>query len=82
MWSQYSKESQSMRPRKDLKFYQDSRQEQKERGEEAKLQLLQWQRRKDLKNDFIYPAKKSAVLRGKLVQFYLILNLAKAGSEG
>lgn len=34
------------------------------------------------KNDVIYPAKKSAVLRGKWVQFYLILNLAKVGSEG
>lgn len=31
---------------------------------------------------FIYPAQKTAVLRVKLVQFYLILNLAKARREG
>lgn len=35
-----------------------------------------------IKNYFTYPAKKTAVLRVKLVQFYLILNLAKARREG
>lgn len=35
-----------------------------------------------IKNYFTYPAKKTAVLRVKLVRFYLILNLAKARREG
>ena len=47
----------------------------------AKLLTLKSQKRKDLKNYFIYPAKKCAVLREKLIQFYLILTLANIGSE-
>lgn len=80
------KESYSSWLRKDLQFCQDPapRAEGKGRGGgEAKFQLLQLQRMEDLKMILSnLQKKKSAVLRGKSVQFYLILSLAEAGSEG
>lgn len=65
-----------------INFTQDPRQKRKKNGKKrAKLLTLKSQKRKDLKNYFIYPAKKCAVLREKLIQFYLILTLANIGSE-